>query len=252
MGSQAGAPSLGGRLLRLGGFCGSQSWSAARHLPHAPPATAVWDALPCCFRAWGVRGPGLCPPRCSPEPRPHLGAAGGGTGGEPMGRARGEAQSRWLMGVGMGRAVRAAEPMEVCGAGLSGRGPMGWRAGALPRRCRRQVAAAPGAWQQPVRVRIPEAGERPGELRRVPELPERRERPRTAIPTEGRKPGRRGGRAAPAPAPGGDSGLAAIAGTGGSGEGPPVPGAVGLEGRGLRADAPREGLYPPSQVAGSG
>jgi len=156
------------------------------------------------------------------------------------------------MGVGAEWAGRAVQPMGARGAGRAGSEPMGRRAGALPRRWRRQVAAAPGAWQQPVRVRIPEAGQRPGEPRRVPGPSRRRAWPWAATPTEGREPGRRGGRAAPAPAESGDCGLAASAGPRGSREGPPAPGAAGLRCRGLRADAPREGLCPSSRVARSG
>lgn len=73
------------------------------------------------------------------------------------------------MGVGAGRAGRTEEPMEARGAGRSGCGPMGWRAGTLPLRCWRQVAAALGSVQEPVRVQIPEARGRPGERRRDPE-----------------------------------------------------------------------------------
>lgn len=105
------------------------------------------------------------------------------------------------MGVGAGRAVRPWKPIEGGGAGRSDCGPMEWRAGARPLRWRRQVAAAPGAGQQPVRVWVPEASERPGEPRRVPGPPACGARPRAETPMEGRGLGRRGGRAAPAAAP---------------------------------------------------
>lgn len=53
-----------------------------------------------------------------------------------MGRSRGEALRRWLMGVGAGWAGRAAQPMGARGAGRAGGEPMGRPAGALPGRSR--------------------------------------------------------------------------------------------------------------------
>lgn len=76
------------------------------------------------------------------------------------------------MGVGIGRAGRTEEPMGARGMGYTGCRPMGWQPGALPLSCGRQVAASRGAGKEPVRVRTPEAGGRPGEPRRHREPPE--------------------------------------------------------------------------------
>lgn len=195
-GSQAGAPSLGRRRMGLGGFRGSGPGSGARHLCRAPPAG------PEPFRV--ARGLQACvdeappaPPRRRAPPTPGRRRGRGGRGAN----GRGGAQAGWPMGVGSGRAVRPWEPIGGRGAGPSGCGPMQWRAGARPRRWRRQVAAAPGSGKQPVRVWVPEASGRPGEPRRDPGPPACGARPRAATPTEGRGLGRRGGRAAPAAAP---------------------------------------------------
>lgn len=138
------------------------------------------------------------------------------------------------------------------GAGRAGSGPMGWRAGALPRRWRRQVAAALRARRQPVRVRLPEPGGRPGEPRWVLGPPEHQAQLGKATPTEGRKPGWRGGRAAPARAPGKDGGLAGERREGRECGRASCAGCGDPEGRGLLAGALWEGLYPLSQVAWSG
>lgn len=112
---------------------------------------------------------------------------------------RGGAQRRWPMGVCEGWAGAPRSQCERAGRGwANGLRANGWRTGTLPRRRRRQVAAAPGAGQESVRVRVPEAGGRPGEPRGVREPPEpggNSERGSGAGPRVGATP-------APAPRPG--------------------------------------------------
>lgn len=54
--------------------------------PTRRPRVPGRDALPRSSQASGVSGPRLPQPLGAAKPRPHLGTAGGGAGGEPMGR----------------------------------------------------------------------------------------------------------------------------------------------------------------------
>lgn len=201
-------------------------WGAG--LDTCPVSRLRWRAetLFRAVRGLGVFVPWLCPPLGATEPRPHLGAAGGGAGGEPMGRARGEARSRWLMGVGAGRAVRALEPMEDGGRGARalgqwGGGPGRSRGGGGGRLRRR---SAPGGSQfasgfrSPAGAQVSRAGS--WALQSTRRSSGRRLRRRDASQAGvGAAPHLHGPRARTAA-------WRASAGKGGSAEGPPAPGAA--------------------------
>lgn len=224
-------------------------------------------ALPRSSRALAVSGPGLHRPLRAAKPRPHLGAEGGaGRAGSQWGEAEHKESGQWACVRGWAGAPRSQ--WERAGRGrAAGRRANGWRTGTLPRRRRRQVAAAPGAGQESVGVRVPEAGGRPGEPRGTREPPEaggRSERGSGAGPLVGATP-------APAPRQGRRPPQRALrsAGVGGgcllparwvrTAEVRPragcVPMAAGCRvgGRaplGAGDGAPREGQCPPRQVTG--